>query len=100
VIGPFDLIGELTGSPDEQTDLATLHRPCMIHPQPDNKLLLRDMTRGSPVIQGDSLTINMRSVLWIGEPTNAIRSAYQAQRAGLLVPGRANNNVPVERSMQ
>ena len=97
MIGPFDLIGDL-GEIDEHTGLATLERPCMIHPQQGSNMILRDMTRGSTVIQGRVIEINMRSVLWISEPTQGLCSAYQAHRSGILAPAAVKNNIQIDQT--
>ena len=89
MVGPFDLIGELG---DSNGDIAELRHPCQLRPQPQNGMTLRPMARDNPILTGDSLLINLRSVLWVGEPTNALRSAYQASRARLLV---ANGTQPI-----
>ena len=103
MIGPFDLIGDLVteglgglGEPH-----ATLEHPCMLHPMQDGKVNIRNMTRGSGIIQGDSIVLNMRSVLWISEPSSSLRSAYQAQRAGIVVTGKmAKNSINIDQLRQ
>jgi hypothetical protein len=98
MIGPVDLIGDLIES--YQGRFAKLERPCMIQVRPPNNLVLVDMIKGNGVITGASLEINMRNVLWIGEPTQGIRSAYQANRAGLIAPGPVSNNINVDAPAQ
>lgn len=99
MIGGFDLIGDLvTNEGDDQTMLK-LERPYTVRVEPMQgqpvKVILRDMVQGITVIQGDSIVLNMRSVLWIAEPTKDLSSAYQAQRSGLLMPEQAINDIRI-----
>jgi hypothetical protein len=87
MIGPLDIIGGLATDvePNVETIFATLRHPCTLQVRPPN-IVLQDMTRGSAVIGGDSILINMRAVLYISEPATALLSAYQGHCAGILVP--------------
>lgn len=100
MIGPFDIIGEF--EPEVGSDNAKLGHPCMLHPQQDGKVALRDMTRGNAIITGDHILLNMRCVLWVSEPSSALHSAYQAQRAGLVVAGKMaqNNSIKIDQLRQ
>jgi hypothetical protein len=93
MIGGVDLVGDLvTAESDEQTaNFMKLEHPCSLQRQ-GSQVILGSMTRQSPVISGNSIVINMRSVLWISEPNQAVSSAWQAQRAGLIVPSGTNDN--------
>lgn len=100
MIGPFDIIGELKS--EVGSDEAKLFHPCMLHPQQDGKVALRDMTRGNAIVTGDHILLNMRCVLWVSEPSSALHSAYQAQRAGLVVAGKMaqNNSIKIDQLRQ
>jgi hypothetical protein len=86
MIGGLDLIGEML--PDNDGNTAKLHHPCLIQRQSPTNCVLTDLLN-TGVLAGSSIEINLGAVLWTGAPTKHLASAYQSQRAGLLMPGPA-----------
>lgn len=82
-----EVMGDLVAT--DEPDWARLERPCVLQMQAPNNLVLRDMLRGNQALSGDSVMVNLRAVMWIVEPSRELLSAYQAQRAGLLVANSA-----------
>ena len=84
MVGGVDLIGELIVSRSVE-DTSRLERPFMLQrQQPSGNLVLIDMMK-TGVFSGDSIELNMISVLWIAAPSDAIAKAYKATRSGLLL---------------
>ena len=92
VFGGSELIGELGDEPTASGFLKFWH-PCLLRVNPPNSMSLVDIIRNSPVLTGSYVLLNMASVLWMAEPSDKIKSAYQAQRSGLLVPESMPPNV-------
>ena len=85
MVGGLDVIGELESEPRDM-DVLKLGFPCVIQMPKPNTVGIHPLLRGSPVYAGTYVMINMRNVMWINDPADALRKAYQASRAGLAVP--------------
>jgi hypothetical protein len=77
----FELIGDLCND-------GRLERPFMLQRQGPNIVLVDLMKVG--VLSGDSIELNMRNHLWIGDPSEAIVKVYKAQRGGVILPHTVN----------
>jgi hypothetical protein len=89
MIGGHDLIGDLIFS-SNVVDTSRLERPAMLQRRPDGSLNLFDMMKNG-IFSGNSIELNMISVLWIADPSEAIAKAYRAMRSGLVLQDMAIN---------
>ena len=85
MISGLDVIGELEGEPRD-TGFLKLRFPCVIQMPKPNTVGIHPLLRGSAVYAGSYAMVNMRAVMWVNDPADALRKAYQANRAGLAVP--------------
>lgn len=81
MVNGMDVVGELKGDPQD-SGLVPLYHPCLIQIRPP-ACSLTPILRGSPLLDGAFSLVNMRAVMWINEPSDKIRQAYQINRAGL-----------------
>jgi len=87
MVGGIDLIGETTWDTTD-TPLGFFIKfeyPCFLQIAPPKTILFRNFLRDSPCLSGTSIMLNTRLIQWTNAPSREAESAYQAQRAGLLV---------------
>ena len=84
MLSGLDVIGELEGEPRD-TGFLKLRFPCVIQMSKPNTIGIHPLRR-SAVYAGSNTMVNMRTVMWVNDPADALRKAYQANRAGLAVP--------------
>lgn len=84
MIGGVDIIGDLIGELSGDSDWIEIEHPCGFQIRPPN-ITVNNMMRNSPILAGNSIMLNKRTIMWISEPNSKLLSVYQSERSGILI---------------
>jgi hypothetical protein len=89
MVGGIDIVGELEDPND--ANFAELQHPYLLQFEIDKRTGLRTntvnvspMLKGSKILAGISIMVNMKNVLWLFEPSMMVSAEYQRQRTGII----------------
>jgi hypothetical protein len=82
MIGGVDVIGELTEPPYGQSRLA---HPCLMQ-RNGSTVGITPILGATNILSGESVDINMATVMWIAEPSAVLLAAWESNRSGIIRP--------------
>jgi hypothetical protein len=82
MIGGVDVIGELAKPPYGQ---ATLTHPCLMQ-RNGATVGITPILGATNILSGDSVDINMATVMWVSEPSSVLLAAWESNRSGIIRP--------------
>jgi hypothetical protein len=84
MIGAIDLIGELNAMSDGSDFFVELKHPHFLRMTSPTQCTLAPMLKGSQILSGTSIMVNLRNTLWICEPSKRVLDEYTCARSGIL----------------